>query len=194
MAIHSRLFAWRIPWTDHGGGKELDTTEWLSKHEQLRPWGSQVWSRCFWTFAESLWAPQCIARRWWNSWPDRLMVRILWNDLSLVDTIWHMLHFTVFQRMDNMSMGSISSMSMEAGAEFWAAVQIVGCEGHKESFWEWFRSPPLNMGTLTGCQPRRVKPSASRLCLCLKRFGEQVLWGRQYIQVLPLSNTCAGAH
>lgn len=46
------------------------------------------------------------------------MVRIIWNDCSFVDTNWHMLHVTVYQRMDNVCVGSMSSMSVEAGAEF----------------------------------------------------------------------------
>ena len=29
-AIHSSILAWRIPWTVHGGPKELDMTERLS--------------------------------------------------------------------------------------------------------------------------------------------------------------------
>ena len=30
MATHSRILAWRIPWTDHGASKESDTTERLT--------------------------------------------------------------------------------------------------------------------------------------------------------------------
>ena len=30
MAAHSSILAWRIPWTVHGGRKELDKTEGLS--------------------------------------------------------------------------------------------------------------------------------------------------------------------
>ena len=39
MATHSRILAWKIPWTEEPGGhspwgcKELDTTEQLSTHE-----------------------------------------------------------------------------------------------------------------------------------------------------------------
>ena len=41
MAIHSSTLAWKIPWTEEpgrlqsGGGKELDTTEWLHLHFSL---------------------------------------------------------------------------------------------------------------------------------------------------------------
>ena len=31
-ATHSSILAWRIPWTIHGGRKELDTTEQLLLH------------------------------------------------------------------------------------------------------------------------------------------------------------------
>ena len=41
MATHSRIFAWRIPWTEDPGGlypwgqKELEATEWLTLHFSL---------------------------------------------------------------------------------------------------------------------------------------------------------------
>ena len=38
MAIHSSILAWRIPWTEEPGynpwgHKELNTTEWLTQHD-----------------------------------------------------------------------------------------------------------------------------------------------------------------
>lgn len=41
--------------------------------------------------------------------------------------------------MNNMSMESVSSIKVEAGAEFWVVVQMVSSEQHKESF-QW---PPI---------------------------------------------------
>ena len=46
MATHSSILAWKIPWTEEPGysplcHKELDMTEWLSRHSALE-WNSSA--------------------------------------------------------------------------------------------------------------------------------------------------------
>ena len=61
MATHSRLFAWRIPWTDEPGGllygvtKESETIEFLSMHAHLL-------------------AQRCRVRSWMKPFPTALSV------------------------------------------------------------------------------------------------------------------------
>ena len=42
-ATPSSILAWRIPWTVHGGLKELDTTERISLSLEVTLKGTQMW-------------------------------------------------------------------------------------------------------------------------------------------------------